>query len=42
MRKSLLSLAIALAVTLAIGSVAATIFVSPTYSGPSTPPDSNR
>jgi hypothetical protein len=42
MRESLLSLAIALAVTLAIGSVAATIFVSPTYSGPSAPPDSDR
>jgi hypothetical protein len=34
MRKSLLSLAIALAVTLAVGSVAATLFVTPSYSGP--------
>ncbi len=42
MRKGMLSLAIALAVTLAIGSVAATILVSPSYSGPSKPPDSDR
>jgi hypothetical protein len=40
MRKSLLSLAIALAVTLAVGSVAATLFVTPSYSGPKD--DSNR
>jgi hypothetical protein len=40
MRKSLLSLAIALAVTLTVGSVAATLFVSPSYSGPK--PDSDR
>ncbi len=40
MRKGLISLAIALAVTLAVGSVAVTLFVSPSYSGPK--PDSDR
>jgi hypothetical protein len=40
MRKFLMSLAIATAVTLAVGSVAATLFVTPSYSGPK--PDSDR
>jgi hypothetical protein len=41
MRNFLMSLAIAFAVTLAIGSVAATLFVTPSYSGPKTP-DADR
>jgi hypothetical protein len=40
MRKFLMSLAIATAVTLAVGTVAATFFVTPSYSGPK--PDSDR
>jgi hypothetical protein len=42
MRKFLLSLAIATAVTLAVGTVAATFFVTPSYSGPGPKPDSDR
>jgi hypothetical protein len=40
MRKFLMSLAIATAVTLAVGTVAATFFATPSYSGPK--PDSDR
>ncbi len=40
MRKILMSLAIAFAVTLTVGTLAATLFVTPSYSGPK--PDSDR
>jgi hypothetical protein len=34
MRKFLMSLALALAITITVGSLAATVFVTPSYSGP--------